>query len=184
KNRLIGEIVCALLGRATGLRVPKPFLVRVNRADLPQSTKWDASEKARLCFGSEDAKVLSLKRRVNVTNAAQMRSIAIWWNQLRESAAFKRMALFDEWVANHDRNLGNILWDGEPWLIDHANALTGPDWKLADLQPDTMKFTNVLLSDSYVNTLRQDVKHRWKDEATQERVKYVDIAVDTLAENG
>jgi hypothetical protein len=33
-------------------------------------------------------------------------------------------AAFDEWIANVDRNIGNLLWDGNSFiLIDHAMSL-------------------------------------------------------------
>ena len=44
---------------------------------------------------------------------------------------------FDEWIANRDRNQGNLLLGapGEVWLIDHGHAFTGPNWLPSDLDP-------------------------------------------------
>jgi hypothetical protein len=53
-------------------------------------------------------------------NASDCRLSALGnWKKLPRAAAF------DEWIANPDRNVGNLLWDGvDDWvLIDHARAL-------------------------------------------------------------
>jgi len=59
------------------------------------------------------------------------------WDQLGELYAF------DLWVANIDRNLGNILLGAgsstsQPsvWLIDHGMAFTSPSWQAVDLVPE------------------------------------------------
>ncbi|MFZ5793363.1 MAG: HipA family kinase [Sphingomonas sp.] len=41
---------------------------------------------------------------------------------------------FDSWIANTDRNAGNLLFGGAGgiWLIDHARGFTGPAWIAAD----------------------------------------------------
>ena len=42
----------------------------------------------------------------------------------RMAGQIHRMRVFDELIANTDRNAGNVLWttDGEMWLIDHTRA--------------------------------------------------------------
>jgi len=46
------------------------------------------------------------------------------WSPAKTSAQLQIMRVFDELVANTDRNLGNILWttDGTMWMIDHTRA--------------------------------------------------------------
>jgi len=185
-NRLISEVACALLGHALGLNMPKPYLVRVDRADLPQSNRWLSGETSRLCFGSEDAKHPSFRRLVNPNNSANVSGARItpFWKKLTNWAGFKRTALFDEWTANCDRNGGNVLWDGiEAWLIDHANAFTGPNWTPSDLRPDAT-VPNLLLDPAYIRSFSQDEKLRWKQAAGQESSRYQQLELNTLSEKG
>ena len=48
------------------------------------------------------------------------------------------MRAFDTWIANVDRNIGNVLWGAKDkiWFIDHGRCLTGPDWAIDDLIAD------------------------------------------------
>ena len=52
---------------------------------------------------------------------------------------------FDEWVANVDRNTGNLLRlaAGEYAVIDHGAILTGPDW-VSDLLAPVASYANKL----------------------------------------
>tara|TARA_R110002051_G_scaffold57104_11_gene105907 strand:+ start:3199 stop:3708 length:510 start_codon:yes stop_codon:yes gene_type:complete len=66
------------------------------------------------------------------------------WKRLGELYAF------DTWVANTDRNLGNLLYggnasNGEPeiWLIDHGRSFTGESWGPSDLVPERL-YQNLL----------------------------------------
>jgi hypothetical protein len=56
-----------------------------------------------------------------------------------------RLYGFDTWIANTDRNAGNLLFGGSGgiWLIDHAHGFTGPTWNAAALQPSA-KYPNKL----------------------------------------
>lgn len=178
-QQVISEVVCALTGIALGLNIPKPFLVYVDRANLDQSTKWNAKETWRICFGSEDEKHDSFKQvlmQKGATNALI--------NQLLNWSSFKETAWFDEWTANIDRHGGNLLFDGANfWLIDHGHALTGPNWTPADLLPDK-QVANKLLLPAYLATLKGTEKDKWKDVAGIESLKYQAIALETLRECG
>lgn len=46
------------------------------------------------------------------------------WVAARTSSQIHIMRVFDELIANTDRNLGNLLWttDGTMWMIDHTRA--------------------------------------------------------------
>ena len=54
---------------------------------------------------------------------------------------------FDEWVANIDRNTGNLirLSAGDYAVIDHGAILTGPDW-IGDLLAPIASYTNKIWS--------------------------------------
>ena len=107
------ECVCALLGRLLGLPIPKPLIVKVtsdNFSDIPD-------DKFVLAFGSQDAGYPSFRRYTRNEEA---------WDKLREFTLIADIGLFDEWIANWDRNVGNFLYDGGKKFsfIDHENAIS------------------------------------------------------------
>ncbi|MFD2631591.1 HipA family kinase [Idiomarina piscisalsi] len=106
------ECLCATIGRVLELPIPKPVIVKVtstNISDMPDG-------KFELAFGSEDAGYPSFRR--FVTNKEALDKLA----SLDETID---IGVFDEWIANWDRNVGNILYDGgnKFSFIDHENAL-------------------------------------------------------------
>mgnify|MGYP001077689217 CR=1 FL=1 len=122
-THVLAEALCALILRGWGLPVPTPYLV---------------PEGDSLAFASADAGYPNLKQRLGVdtlrsgtpAHGAAMRIAMQVASTLSTAAA---VAAADEALANRDRNLENILWDGETeaW-IDHAYALGNrPD--LADV---------------------------------------------------
>jgi hypothetical protein len=46
------------------------------------------------------------------------------WDSNRTASQILIMRVFDELIANRDRNAGNLLWtvDGKMWMIDHTRA--------------------------------------------------------------
>ncbi|AIU88089.1 HipA family kinase [Pectobacterium odoriferum] len=106
------EAFCAILGRTIGLPIPKPFLI------LADSTTLDIipSGQHALMFGSEDAAYPSFRRYADCQDA---------YEKLQKFKASLDVGVFDEWIANHDRNIGNILYDGgdDFLFIDHGLAL-------------------------------------------------------------
>lgn len=106
------EAFCAILGREVGLPIPKPFLI------LADSETLDIipSGQHALMFGSEDAAYPSFRRYADCQEA---------YEKLQNFKASLDVGVFDEWIANHDRNVGNILYDGgdDFLFIDHGLAL-------------------------------------------------------------
>ncbi|MBH2008219.1 MAG: hypothetical protein I8H71_00830 [Xanthomonadaceae bacterium] len=108
------EVFCALVLRGWGLHVPRPLIVQI--------------ENEGLAFGSADEGFPDLKQQLNFDDElpAEIR------HELRVRAAalvssFTQTPLAiaaDEAIANRDRHLANILWDGTTvaW-IDHEGAL-------------------------------------------------------------
>ena len=110
---LVSEVVCGVVGRALGLPVPRPFIV-VNvkhEFDLPRDT---------FLFASEDLGHPSMRRLVEREGHGVFDMLASW-SRLYEAT------VFDEWIANPDRNQGNLLVQGADdfVLIDHALAAGG-----------------------------------------------------------
>lgn len=112
-QKLYIECVCAVLGRYLGLPIPKPLVVKLTNdsfSDIPEGSY-------ALAFGSEDASYPSFRRHAQSEEAML---------KLAEFAKTLDVGLFDEWIANWDRNIGNILYDGgnEFSFIDHENAIS------------------------------------------------------------
>ena len=106
------EAFCAILGRELGIPIPKPFLV------LADNTTLDVIPPGQhaLMYGSEDADYPSFRRYADCSQA---------YEKLQNFKASLDVGVFDEWIANHDRNVGNILYDGcdDFLFIDHGVAL-------------------------------------------------------------
>jgi hypothetical protein len=131
-KQLVNELVCSVLGRSIGLPIPDGFLVAVLRDDYPDSPGMrSAGLTDALGFGVVSLPHPDLRRRIKVQGVAVVDRLIKTWTGWRDAMAF------DEWVANGDRNQGNLLVgaEGDVWLIDHSHAFTGPTWAAPDLQP-------------------------------------------------
>ncbi len=176
-RQLISEIVCALIGRAIGLKIPRPFLVKIDKNVLPNSQIWVAGMASCFGYGSEDAGLPNFKRAIvgqSLKNQSRLKSILQSWPD------YRRVALFDELVANPDRHIGNLLFDGKDkfWLIDHSHALTGPNWTPNDLRFDA-QVENILLQ-TIIYGLSLAEKQDWGDEAKIEALAYQDLDFPSL----
>ena len=131
-KQLINELVSSVLGRTLGLLMPTAFIVLVSRDDYPDSAflATHGLDKV-LAFGVESVGYPDLKCRMKVSGDLAVEELLRTW------AGWCEAMLFDEWIANGDRNAGNVLvgGPGEVWLIDHGNAFTGPNWVPLDLDP-------------------------------------------------
>lgn len=110
---IASEAFAALVLRAWGLPVPEPFLV---------------NEVTGHAFASSDAGYPNLKKRLTLdalpNGPAKDAATRIAIELAVKLPTTPLAAVVDEAIDNRDRNLGNILWDGqaEAW-IDHALAL-------------------------------------------------------------
>lgn len=106
------EAFCAALGRQLGIPIPKPFLILADSSTLNVVPEGQHA----LMFGSEDAAYPSFRRYANCAEA---------YEKLQNFKASLDVGVFDEWIANHDRNVGNILYDGgdDFLFIDHGLAI-------------------------------------------------------------
>jgi hypothetical protein len=127
-REILVECICALLARHLSLEAPEPMVVFVPAA-------LSRAGADALAFGS-----------VTVLHG----SLRPWLTQLGDAAVVRRLrewadlipaACFDEWIANHDRHGGNILYDGKDtfWLIDHGMAIAAH--LAADAVVDNILFT-------------------------------------------
>jgi hypothetical protein len=106
------ESICSTLGRALALPMPRPLIVRIDPGVLPGFEL----PKATIAFATEDVAHPSLKRLI-AQNRATLQTLA-------RCRVAPNVGAFDEWTANNDRNVGNILFDGteEFTFIDHGRA--------------------------------------------------------------
>lgn len=102
---LLVELVCACLGRSVGLPIPCPIIADWQGIQVFGSQALDHRD-LRVWLRIQDLKVEILK-------------------QFEKWCHLPGAVVFDEWVANRDRNQGNLLTDGEGnfWLIDHERAI-------------------------------------------------------------
>lgn len=106
------EVICAVIGRAIGLPIPRPALVQVNPGVLP------GVAMPLVFFGSESVDNPDLKQWLKAEGEYAMRQLEGW-------AKLIDAGCFDEWLGNADRHGGNILYGGGNnfSLIDHSEAL-------------------------------------------------------------
>lgn len=142
-NEIIIEIVCALLGRAIDLPIPRPLIVN--------------DEKHGILFGSQDEGHPDLKHSL-IPQDMIMGFLSRW-------AELPKASVFDEWIANYDRHGGNILTNGlEFWLIDHGLALNTEVFKSTSVIENkllnaAMKFAdNDISKQKLINDIKAAIK--------------------------
>jgi|GEM_PF-634512 len=120
-HELLMECVCALIGRALGLPIPKPLLVIAAPDSCP--ARHDIRKPL---FGSEAIDHPSARRFVCPSGDIDPHLYQFFCAHLEQWKQLKEAALFDEQIANSDRNGGNYLFDGQQfYLIDHGLAFAG-----------------------------------------------------------
>lgn len=135
-REFFNELLAWGVGSALQLPIPAVFLVAAeDKPDLSNALSLPSGE--RLCFGSARAPYPSFNKHMGITDPIpplveeMLRQALTSWPGCGEAVAF------DTWVANVDRNAGNLLYgqNGMHILIDHGRCLTGPKWVVSDLAP-------------------------------------------------
>lgn len=148
KRQMMAELICAVLGRAIGLPIPLPFIVTVDRKKLPRSKRWASMEKGQkqcVMFASAAIEGKGNFTQLLQNNSDYARRLIQTWAQYPEAA------IFDELLANVDRNYSNMLFRANIiWLIDHAEAFGGISASLFPL--------NEIAEDPFRNQLLDDFK--------------------------
>lgn len=111
---LLVEIMAALIGRTIGLNIPEPIMA----ASIDQQ---------EIHFGSVALQFPDLTHTIELQNGKPTNTPAnmAMFKKLSEWQQMNHALTFDEWIANSDRNLGNVLYDGKDnfHLIDHNQAM-------------------------------------------------------------
>ncbi|MDR6453922.1 HipA family kinase [Variovorax paradoxus] len=115
---VVAELLCAVLGRSLGLPVPEPYLVKIDAGALP-SSRLLTIDRPALAFASRDVGGTSFSQLLR-SGSPGAQAMLMKWEHLIP------VATFDEWMANRDRNLSNIIFMSNVlWIIDHAEAFHG-----------------------------------------------------------
>lgn len=133
---LINEIIGHLLAEALGLCVPpRAAVALIPRDALPAVPPWVPHGQSAVAWCTEDLAAPSLKVAYRLDPAAP--PLAPLIKELCTADTTRALVAFDDWIANVDRNLGNLLRlaKGRYCVIDHGHALTGPHWRAPDLNP-------------------------------------------------
>jgi len=110
---LITEAICASVGRALNLPIPKPYFIWLEPGQLSPGFPVQGC----IAFGSREEPypaIWSYTRDKDLVLSLLRR-----WPQAHQAAAF------DTWIANSDRTGKNMLIGSETslWLIDHDDAM-------------------------------------------------------------
>lgn len=130
-RQLVNELVCWQLACHLELKVPRGFLVVVDKVDYPDAPMFEGNDATeQVAFAVEALAHPSLIRRLRLEGDHWAALLKLHWKEWSSAAAF------DELIANRDRHGGNLLV-GAPddvWLIDHTHALTGEAGSAEDLE--------------------------------------------------
>ena len=136
---LINEIVGYTLAHHAGLPQPQCALIRVPHTVLRAmhgNLGEDANPAAdnEVCFASLEAH--DPRHRNEGMAKLLYRDFADIQSKLLDWSDLPAVMAFDTWVANIDRNTGNLIQvgPGEFSVIDHGRILTGPHWEVNDLK--------------------------------------------------
>lgn len=155
KQQLVNEILAYLIGRDLGLPIPTAYLGFVKIGDLSVSKIPMKDGSGHVVFVSADVGVPSLVQRY-LPHGDLYKLMLV--NELKKWVHLGATYAFDTWIANTDRNEGNLLIEDSTkiWLIDHGHAFTGHEWTATDLVP-LSKYRN-RLSEWLTSYLTGDVK--------------------------
>ena len=153
-RELFNELISFLVLQGLGLPVPEAYIGLVPSSEASISEAPKVGEDLRAVFVSKEVPSPSLRMvsglDSSATNVQLHTCLEKLVPQIAKWAMLGELYAFDSWIANIDRNLGNLLFSGsasgEPdvWIIDHGKTLTSESWQPADLKPD----------DEYINKLR------------------------------
>lgn len=135
-QELANELLASQLGRSLGLPIPNCFVAVCEDTVLPAfKAPFGKKQGTRYWFAIEEESADNLTTFFG-SNLQNYQSSSIT-KKLRSWSHIGKALLFDAWVANIDRNTGNLLYRAPDsfFLIDHGQCFTGPSWSPAALDP-------------------------------------------------
>lgn len=137
---LVAELVCGCMARALGLPAPEVFIVRVHPGTLPRS-RLAGAQADTLCVATRDLGGHTFTQLLNEDDDAAVHLLHQW-------ADLGKVSAFDEWTANPDRNMGNLIYAAQAlYIIDHADAFGGQGRTLYPLAELTEQMFSNKLAD-------------------------------------
>lgn len=135
---IVAELICGCIARALDLPAPEVYLVTVPPATLP-AWSMASHNRATLCVATRDIGGTTFTQLLARDERAYLPLLTRW-------TALSKVTAFDEWLANVDRNMGNLLYVAQTLhIIDHADAFGGASRQLYPLGEMTaMSFENKL----------------------------------------
>jgi hypothetical protein len=126
-HAIVAELLCAVVARALGLPAAEPFLVIVEPGTLGNASKLDPTVR-HYCVGSRDIGGNTFTQLLCEGSNTVTQILQKWEHLIGVTA-------LDEWLANPDRNMGNLLWVANTvHIIDHAEAFGGSARQLFPLE--------------------------------------------------
>lgn len=178
---LVAELVCGCLARAMKLPAPEVFLISIPQGHLPAS-RLASSEAHTLCVGTRDIGGTNFTQLLRTNGVGALPLLRNW-------AELPKVVAFDEWLANQDRNTGNLVYVAQTLhIIDHADAFGGSTRELFPLAELTsMSFSNLLadMFNAFAPESRKDLLdqvHAWmlENAATLDVQEVVSSALTSL----
>lgn len=124
---LVAELLCAIIARMLDLPAPEAYVVAVQPGVLSSLD----TEQTRLYVGTHNIGGSTFSQLLT-SNRQAAESLLKKWEHLVPVTAL------DEWLANPDRNWGNILYVANTLhIIDHAEAFGGSHRQLFGLEEIT-----------------------------------------------
>ena len=135
---LVAELVCGCIARALALPAPEVFLLTVPAGHLAGS-KLALPGTPTLCVATRDIGGNTFAQFLSSDEDAAILLLHQW-------PELARVVAFDEWLANQDRNKGNLIYVAQTLhIIDHAEAFGGSARNLFPLAEMTdVQFGNKL----------------------------------------
>lgn len=174
-HHTLAELVSSQIGRALKLPIPKPYIALVHETDLPESSKYaGTSPNTRYAFACAQfgKNPMNCSRKYNQNNSAFAKILADW-------QGLNNARSFDEYIANEDRNLGNLIYSPESkeiGLIDHGRSLTGSYWPVWGLSDAQRTVNNNLLANHQTLTINDKERLRAICNDLMQKVSKIDIA--------
>lgn len=141
----INEALGHTIAKTSGLPVADTAGIIILRAEqIPENVKNHLfresgnRQPAYVCWFSQDMLHPSIKSKhlsnITLPKLKEKRQKRIF-SELKNNSQCAKLIAFDEWLANSDRNLGNILEGkkGSLILIDHGRILNYPNWQAGHL---------------------------------------------------
>lgn len=130
KTCIINELTGFAIGR--GCQLPLPDKIGMLKLPDEVVSENKCCEWAIVVSEVPGVTLKSIYKRIGPYEFSPVFARLFEWSRIEDVLAF------DDWIANSDRNIGNVVIASESnyYLIDHSDALVKPNWTIPDLDPE------------------------------------------------